>query len=92
MPTPYCQAGVLTPADDQVVEDPDVEKCQHLLQALGDLAVGFALLRIAAWVIVEEDDGYGIIVFQRELARRQNLPDDVAERILRPPEASSTSP
>lgn len=74
-----------------MVEDPDVEKRQRLLQAFGDLAVGFAWLGIAAWVIVEEDHGYGIIVFQRELARRQNLPDDAAERIVRPPEASSTS-
>lgn len=75
-----------------MIQHPDVQEVQRLLQTLSDLAVGFAWLRIAALVSVEEDDGYGIIVFQRELARRQNLPDDVAERIVRPPEASSTSP
>lgn len=75
-----------------MIQHPDVQEVQRLLQTLSDLTVGFAWLRIAAWVSVEEDDGYGIIVFQRELARRQNLPDDVAERIVRPPEASSTSP
>lgn len=48
---------MLTPSDHQVVQHPDVEEAQSLLQALGDLAVGFAWLRIAAWVIVEKDDG-----------------------------------
>ncbi len=65
---------MLLTADDQVVEDSDVEKHQRLLQALGDLAVCFAGLRIARRVVVEEDDG--IIVFQRELARRLNLPEE----------------
>lgn len=54
---PSCgEAVVLTPADHQVVQHPDVEKAQSLLQALGDLAVGFTWLRIAARVVVEKDD------------------------------------
>lgn len=57
MPTPCCQAGVLTPADDQVVEDSDVEKRQRLLQAFGDLAVCFAGLRITRRMVVEQDEG-----------------------------------
>ncbi len=59
-PPSCCKADVLTPADHQVVQHPDVEEAQCLLQALGDLAVGFAWLRIAAWVIVEKDDGSGV--------------------------------
>lgn len=59
-PPSCCKAGVLTPADHQVVQHPDVEKAQSLLQALGDLAVGFARFRVAAWVIVEKDDGSGV--------------------------------
>ncbi|EGD21301.1 hypothetical protein XGA_0018 [Xanthomonas hortorum ATCC 19865] len=51
---------MLTPADHQVVQNPDVEEAQCLLQALGDLAVSFAWLRIAAWVVVEKDDGSGV--------------------------------
>lgn len=47
---------MLLTADDQVVEDSDVEKRQRLLQAFGDLAVGFAGLRVAGRVVVEEDD------------------------------------
>jgi hypothetical protein len=53
---------VLTATDDQVIEDPDVEKRQRLLQALGDLAVGLAGLRVPARMIVEEDDGDGVEV------------------------------
>lgn len=48
---------MLTPADDQMVEDADVEKRQRLLQAFGDLAVCFARLRVPARVVVKEDDG-----------------------------------
>lgn len=59
-PPPCCKASVLTPADHQVVQHPDVEKAQSLLQALGDLAVGFAWLWVAAWVVVEKDDGSGV--------------------------------
>ncbi|AOL20520.1 hypothetical protein BGK55_16275 [Xanthomonas citri pv. malvacearum] len=65
-PPSCCKAGVLTPADHQVVQHPDVEEAQSLLQALGDLAVGFAWLRIAAWVIVEKDDG-SCVQFQSAL-------------------------
>lgn len=56
MPTPTGQADVLPSTDDQVVEDADVQKRQRLLQAFGDLAVGFAGLRVAARVIVKQDD------------------------------------
>ncbi len=60
---PSCgKAGVLTPADHQVVQHPDVEKAQSLLQALGDLPVGFAWLWVAAWVVVEKDNGSGVQV------------------------------
>lgn len=45
-----------------MVEDPDVEQRQRLLQALGDFAVGFAGLWIPARVVVEEDDGDGVEV------------------------------
>ncbi len=51
---------MLTPTDDHVVQHPDVEETQCLLQARGDLAVSFAWLRIAAWVVVEKDDGSGV--------------------------------
>lgn len=51
---------MLTPTDDQVVQHPDIEKCQRLRQAIGDLAVSFAWLRVAAWVIVEKDDGSSV--------------------------------
>lgn len=51
---------MLTPADHQVVQHPDVEEAHCLLQALGDLAVGFAWLRIAAWVIMKQDDGRSV--------------------------------
>lgn len=51
---------MLTPADDQVVEDSDIEQRQRLLQAFGDLAVGVARLRVPARVVVEEDDGDGV--------------------------------
>ncbi len=61
-PPPCGQAGVLPTADDQVVEDADVEQRQRLLQALGDFAVGFAGLWIPARVVVEEDDGDGVEV------------------------------
>ncbi len=73
-PPPGRQASVLPATDDQVVEDSNVEKRQCLLQAFGDLPVSFARLRVPARVVVEEDDG--IIVFQRELARRLNLPEE----------------
>lgn len=46
--------------DHQVIQHSDVEEAQCLLQALGDLAVSFAWLRIAAWVVVEKDDGSGV--------------------------------
>lgn len=61
-PPPCGQAGVLPTADDQVVEDADVEQRQRLLQALGDFAVGFTGLWIPARVVVEEDDGDGVEV------------------------------
>lgn len=51
---------MLTPADDQVVEDSDIEQRQRLLQAFGDLPVSFAGLRVPARVVVEEDDGNGV--------------------------------
>lgn len=47
---------MLLTADDQVVEDSDVEKRQRLLEAFGDLAVCLAGLRVARRVVVEEDD------------------------------------
>ncbi|QNM62454.1 hypothetical protein XHV734_3731 [Xanthomonas hortorum pv. vitians] len=47
---------MLLAADNQVVEDSDVQEAQGLLQALRDFAVGFAGLRIAARVIVKQDD------------------------------------
>ncbi|OAX86411.1 hypothetical protein A7D16_19390 [Xanthomonas nasturtii] len=53
---------MLPPADHQVVQHPDVEKAQSLMQALGDLAVSFAWLRIAAWVIMEKEDGSSVQV------------------------------
>lgn len=53
---------MLPATDDQVVEDSDVEEAQRLLQALGDLAVGVAGLRVPARVVVEEDDGDGVEV------------------------------
>lgn len=59
-PPSCCKAGVLTPADHQVVQHPDVEEAQCLLQALGDLAISFAWLRIAAWVVVEKNDGSSV--------------------------------
>jgi len=59
-PPSCCKAGVLTPADHQVIQHSDVEEAQSLLQALGDLAVSFAWLRIAARVIVEKDDGSSV--------------------------------
>lgn len=59
-PPPCRKAGVLTPTDDQVVEDADVEKAKSLLQTLGDLAVSFAWLRVSARVVVEKDDGSSV--------------------------------
>lgn len=47
---------MLPAPDDQVVENSDVEKRQRLLQALRDLAVCLAGLRVSARVVVEEDD------------------------------------
>ncbi|EGD08691.1 hypothetical protein XVE_3075 [Xanthomonas vesicatoria ATCC 35937] len=47
---------MLPATDDQVVNDPNVQEAQRLLQAFGDLAVRFARLRIATRVVVEEDD------------------------------------
>lgn len=47
---------MLLAADDQVVEDSDVQEAQGLLQARCDFAVGFAGLRVAARVIVKQDD------------------------------------
>ena len=57
---------MLQATDDQVVQHPDVEKRQRLLQALGDLAVGLAGLRVPARVVVEEDDR-GSVEVQRAL-------------------------
>ncbi len=51
---------MLAPANDQVIQHPDVEKCQRLRQAIGDLLICIAWLRIAARVIVEKDDGSGV--------------------------------
>ncbi len=48
---------MLVAADDQVVEDSDIKEAQRLLQPLRDLAVGVAGLRVAARMVVEEDDG-----------------------------------
>lgn len=53
---------MLLATDDQVVNDSDVEEAQRLLQALGDLAVGLARLRVPARVVVEEDDGGSVEV------------------------------
>lgn len=53
---------MLPATDDQVVKDPDVEKRQRLLQALGDLAVGLARLRVPARMVVEEDNRDGVEV------------------------------
>lgn len=47
---------MLSATDDQMVEQPDVQEPQGLLQTLGDFAVGFAGLRVAARVIVKQDD------------------------------------
>lgn len=49
---------MLTPADDQMVEQPDVQEPQGLLQTLCDFAVGFARLWIAARMVVQEDDSH----------------------------------
>lgn len=51
---------MLAPANDQVIQHPDVEKCQRLRQAIGDLLICIAWLRIAARVIVEKDDGRSV--------------------------------
>lgn len=60
MPTPCRQADALLATDDQVVQHSDVQEAQRLLQALSDLAVGLAGLRIPARVIVKEDDSGGV--------------------------------
>jgi len=53
---------VLPATDDQVVENPDIEEAKCLLQALGDLAVGLAGLRVPARMVVEQDDGDSVEV------------------------------
>lgn len=53
---------MLVAADDQVVQHPDVEEAQRLLQALGDLAVGVAGLRVSARMVVEQDNGGSVEV------------------------------
>lgn len=53
---------MLLAANNQVVEDSDVQEAQGLLQAPSDFAVGFAGLRIPARMVVEEDDGDGVEV------------------------------
>ncbi len=60
MPPPAGQADALLTTDDQVVKDPDVQKAEGFLQALGDLAVCFAGLRVPARVVVKEDEGDGV--------------------------------
>lgn len=47
---------MLPAADNQVVNDPNVQEAQCFLQALGDLAVSLAGLRVPARMVVEEDD------------------------------------
>ncbi|SON80167.1 conserved hypothetical protein [Xanthomonas phaseoli pv. phaseoli] len=59
-PPPASQADALLTTDDQVVKDPDVQEAEGFLQALGDLAVCFAGLRVPARVVVEEDEGDGV--------------------------------
>lgn len=53
---------MLVAADDQVVEDSDVEEAKRLLQALGDLAVSVAGLGVPAGMVVEKDDGGSVEV------------------------------
>lgn len=60
MPTPLPQADALLATDDQVVQHSDVQEAQGFLQALGDLAVRFARLWIAARMVVEEDDSHRV--------------------------------
>lgn len=60
MPTPGRQADALLATDDQVVQHSDVQEAQGFLQALGDLAVRFARLWIAARMVVKQDEGDGV--------------------------------
>lgn len=53
---------MLLAADNQVVEDSDIEEAQRLLQPLRHLAVGVAWFRISARMVVEEDDGGSVEV------------------------------
>lgn len=59
-PPPCRQADALLATDDQVVQHSDVQEAQGFLQALGDLAVRFARLWIAARMVVEEDDSHRV--------------------------------
>lgn len=59
-PPPCREADALLATDHQVVQHPDVEKAQSLLQALGDLAVSFAGLGVSAWVVMEKDDSRSV--------------------------------
>ena len=58
-------------ADDEVVEDPDVEERERFLEAAGDELVGLAGLGNAGRVIMEEDHGGGVGLehHARDLAR-----------------------
>ncbi len=65
-PPPCRHAGVGKATDHQVVQDPDVQQCQRLLQPNRDRPVGCTWLRVAGWVVVEEHQG-GRVVMQRAL-------------------------
>ncbi|KHM90560.1 hypothetical protein OR60_20770 [Xanthomonas vesicatoria] len=77
---------MLPAADNQVVNDPNVQEAQCFLQALGDLAVGLAGLRVPARMVVEEDDS-DRVELQRAFGNDSGMDfaavDGAAEEMLR---------
>ncbi len=61
-PIPVVDEGnVLPAADDDVIKDPDTDEFADFAEPAGDLDVLLAGCRIAAGMIVEEDDGGGAV-------------------------------
>ena len=54
------QRGGAAVADNQVVQEPDIDQFEGRFQPPGDALVGLAGFGDAAWVIVSENDGSGV--------------------------------
>jgi hypothetical protein len=80
-----CEARDVAAGDDQVIENPDVDECQRILQARGDQLVGLAWFGDAARVVVREDDCGGVVLqgFLNDFARVDACAvDRAAEELL----------